>query len=323
MPGGRRRRGARDTSSSETTLLGAAALAAQAKARAPGRRRGKDAFDVRRRRTLVTVSVLVALLGSAVAGFATWLSGADEATADASPRSVQQVSVIGPRYEPTAADRARPPARITPATPLVALTFDDGPSPERTPFVLDVLRAKGARATFFLQGDQVEQYPDIARRVLAEGHEIALHSYEHVYFPDLDQARARDQILRSEEAVTRVFGFRPPMFRYPFGEASPAADAVLAERRLVGGVGWDWRSNLKGDFECPGADALTRLVVTEARDEAVILLHDSGDVLGCPDPQWQYLPRAIDQVRAKGLEFGVVRPTGRVNGDEETAVVAP
>ena len=304
-------------------MLGAAALAAQAKARAPGRRRGKDAFDVRRRRSLVTVTVLVVLLGSGVAGFATWLAGADEATAAAAPRSVQEVSVVGPRYEPTAADRAARPARITPTTPLVALTFDDGPTPERTPYVLDVLRAKGARATFFFQGDQVEKHPDIARRALAEGHEIALHSYEHVYFPDLDQARARDQIVRGEEALTRELGVRPTMFRYPFGEASPAADAVLAERRLVGGVGWDWVSNLKGDFECPGADAVTRFVTTEADDEAVILLHDGGDAINCPDPQWQYLPRAIDAVRDQGLEFGVVRPTGRPNGAEETAVVAP
>lgn len=304
-------------------MLGAAALAAQAKARAPGRRRGKDAFDVRRRRTLMTVTVLVVLLGSGVAGFATWLAGADEATADASPASVQQVNVLGPRHAPTAADRARPPARITPDTPLVALTFDDGPTPERTPYVLDVLAAKGVKATFFFQGDQTEKHPDIARRALAEGHVIALHSYEHVYFPDLDQARARDQIVRGEEALTRELGVRPTMFRYPFGEASPVADAVLAERGLVGGVGWDWRSNLKGDFECPGAEALTRFVVTEARDEAVILLHDGGDAINCPDPQWQYLPRAIDEVRDNGLEFGVVEPSGRSNGDEETAVVAP
>jgi peptidoglycan-N-acetylglucosamine deacetylase len=270
----------------------------------------------------VVVTVLVVLLGSGVAGFATWLAGADEATAEAAP-SVQEVSVVGPRYEPTAADRARTPARITPATPLVALTFDDGPTPELTPYVLDVLKAKGAKATFFFQGDQVEKHPEIARRAQAEGHVIALHSYEHVYFPDLDEARARDQIVRGEEALTRELGVRPTMWRYPFGEASPVADAVLAERRLVGGVGWDWLSTLKGDFECPGADAVTRLVVTESRDDAVILLHDGGDAINCTGPQWEYLPRAIDAVRDKGLEFGVVVPTGRPNGSEETAVVAP
>lgn len=320
MGSGRRRR---DTASEETRLLGVAALAAEA--RTGPRRRGTSAFDVRRRRALVTVSVLVVLLGGSVAGFATWLSGADEATAAAGQpgRKVQQVSVVGPRYEPTAADRARTPTRVTPSTPLVALTFDDGPTPELTPYVLDVLRAKGAKATFFFQGDQVDQHPEIARRALAEGHVIALHSYEHVYFPELDEARARDQIVRGEESLTRELGVRPTMWRYPFGEASPVADAVLAERRLVGGVGWDWKSNLKGDFECPGADAVARFVVTEASDDAVILLHDGGDAISCPGPQWEYLPRAIDTIRAKGMEFGVVVPTGRPNGAEETAVVAP
>lgn len=270
----------------------------------------------------MTVAVLVVVLGSGVAWFATWLSGADEATAEAAP-AVQEVTVVGPRYEPTAADRARVPTRITPTTPLVALTFDDGPTPELTPYVLDVLRAKGAKATFFFQGDQVDKHPEIARRAQAEGHVIALHSYEHVYFPELDQARARDQIVRAEESLTRALGVRPTMWRYPFGEESPVADAVLAERRLVGGVGWDWRSTLKGDFECPGADAVTRFVVTESRDDAVILLHDGGDAATCAGPQWEYLPRAIDAVRDKGLEFGVVVPTGRPNGAGETAVVAP
>jgi peptidoglycan-N-acetylglucosamine deacetylase len=314
-----RRRGSRDTSSTETTLLGAAALAATDRAR---RRRGRAGFDARRRRTLVTVAILVVLLGSGVAGFATWLSGADEAAAEAAPVA-RGFDVVGPRYEPTAADRARTPARITPTTPLVALTFDDGPTPELTPYVLDVLAAKGAKATFFFQGDQVEKHPDIARRAQAEGHVIALHSYEHVYFPDLDGPRAREQIVRAEESLTRALGVRPTMWRYPFGEASPVADAVLAERRLVGGVGWDWKSSLKGDFECPGADAVTRLVVTEARDDAVILLHDGGDAVNCAAPQWEYLPRAIDAVRDRGLELGVVVPTGRPNGAEETAVVAP
>ncbi|MEJ2867532.1 polysaccharide deacetylase family protein [Actinomycetospora sp. OC33-EN08] len=310
----------RDTSAEETTLLGAAALAAQA--RTGPRRRGKEAFDVRRRRTLVTVSFVVVLLGGGVAGFAWLLAGTRDTTPAPVAAAVQQVTV-GPRYQPTAADLSREPARITAGTPLVALTFDDGPTPERTPYVLDVLKAKGAKATFFFQGDQVEKYPDIARRALAEGHAVGLHSYEHVYFPDLDQAGARAQIVRAEETLTAALGVRPTMWRYPFGEASPVADAVLAERRLVGGVGWDWRSNLKGDFECPGADALVRFVVTESRDEAVILLHDGGDAITCPAPQWDYLPRAIDQVRDKGLEFGVIEPTGRPNGAGETAVVAP
>ncbi|WP_433801909.1 polysaccharide deacetylase family protein [Actinomycetospora sp. CA-084318] len=314
MQGGRRRR---ETSSQETTLLGVAALAAEA--RTGPRRRGKSAFDVRRRRTLVTVAMLVVLLGGSVAGFATWLSGADEATA--APPTVQEVSVVGPRYEPTAADRARPPTRITPATPLVGLTFDDGPTPERTPYVLDVLRAKGAKATFFFQGDQVEKHPEIARRALAEGHAVGLHSYEHLYFPELDPQRARDQIVRSEEILTRELGVRPTMWRYPFGEASPAADAVLAERRLVGNVGWDWRSNLPGDFECAGADGLVRLIMAEAKDQAVILLHDGGDAINCPDPQWQYLPRAIDALRADGMEPGVVVPSGRAR--PLVSVVAP
>ena len=72
--------------------------------------------------------------------------------------------------------------------PLIGLTFDDGPSAERTAFVLDVLKEKNVKATFFIQGSHAEQYPDLVRRIKAEGHVIGNHSWDHANFPDLTQA---------------------------------------------------------------------------------------------------------------------------------------
>ena len=67
--------------------------------------------------------------------------------------------------------------------PLIGLTFDDGPSAERTAFVLDILKEKGVRATFFVQGSHAQQYPDLVRRIKAEGHVIGNHSWDHANFP--------------------------------------------------------------------------------------------------------------------------------------------
>ena len=78
--------------------------------------------------------------------------------------------------------------------PLIALTFDDGPSPQRTAFVLDVLKQKGVKATFFLEGSHAQQYPDLVRRIKAEGHVIGNHSWDHANFQDFSQAQQKQQI---------------------------------------------------------------------------------------------------------------------------------
>ncbi|MGE3836136.1 MAG: polysaccharide deacetylase family protein [Acidimicrobiia bacterium] len=195
--------------------------------------------------------------------------------------------------------------------PLVALTFDDGPSRQRTAYVLEVLKQKGVTATFFLQGSNAEANPDLVRRIRDEGHVIGNHSYSHPEFPELTQDQAREEITRTSRILTDITGTAPTLFRYPHGESSPAADEVLKEENLSGGVLWHWDSTLQGDFECPGAARLQKFILTEARDQALILLHDAGNTVDCPVEQWDYLPLAIDALKAKGFDFGVVERADR------------
>ncbi|MDD7937008.1 polysaccharide deacetylase family protein [Actinomycetospora lutea] len=256
-------------------------------------------FDDRRRNVRSLLFFLVALLATVVISFGADFAGAADRGELAS----------GPRYTPTAADRALPPAPDDRAGPRVALTFDDGPSPQLTPYILDVLAAKRVRATFFLQGDHSQAHPELVRRVQAEGHVVANHAWQHPWFPDLGAEDAEQEIRRTNELLTSITGQRPTLFRYPFGQSSPEGDAALARLGLTGGVHWKWTTNRKGDFQCGGADAVTDYVVTEATDQAMILLHDAGDVVGCPPSQLEYLPRAIDQLRARGFTFGVVAPS--------------
>jgi peptidoglycan/xylan/chitin deacetylase (PgdA/CDA1 family) len=270
-------------------------------------------FDDRRRNVRSLLFFLLALLGTVVISVASSVAG----TASDQP-------VAGPRYVPTALDQSLPPSPEARPGPRVALTFDDGPSPQLTPYILDVLAAKRVPATFFLQGDHSEQHPELVRRVHDEGHVVANHAWDHPWFPDLTPEEAEVESQRTNEVLTEVTGVRPTLFRYPFGQPSPGGDAALARLGMSNGVHWKWTSNKPGDFQCPGADALVDYVLTESVDQAMILLHDSGDTVGCPPAQLEYLPRAIDALRARGFTFGVVAPSptaSAVNSGSRAAVV--
>lgn len=272
-------------------------------------------FDDRRRNVRSLLFFLVALLATVVVSIGADFAGAAD----------RGDLVAGPRYTPTAADRALPPAPDDRPGPRVALTFDDGPSPQLTPYILDVLAAKRVRATFFLQGNHSAAHPGLVRRVHAEGHVVANHAWQHPWFPDLTPEEADDEVRRTNELLTELTGQRPTLFRYPFGQASPDGDAALERLGLVGGMHWKWTTNRQGDFQCGGADVVADYVVSEAVDQAMILLHDAGDVVGCPPSQLEYLPRAIDTLRARGFTFGVVAPSSVPSAVNEgsPAVVVP
>lgn len=210
--------------------------------------------------------------------------------------------------------------------PLIGLTFDDGPSPERTAFVLDVLKQKDVKATFFLEGSHAQLYPDLVRRIQAEGHVIGNHSWDHPNFPDLTQANQKQQIDSTNDAIKAVTGEAPKLMRFPFGNSTPYAVGYLNTLGMSGGVVWHWDVGNPGDFECPGAAGVQQYVMAEAAPGAIILLHDAEDVLSCPSTQWTYLAATIDALRAQGYEFGVVAPSATanpVNQGSPAVVVAP
>ncbi|TDT79375.1 peptidoglycan/xylan/chitin deacetylase (PgdA/CDA1 family) [Arthrobacter sp. AG258] len=210
--------------------------------------------------------------------------------------------------------------------PLIGLTFDDGPSPERTAFVLDVLKEKGVKATFFLQGSHAQQYPDLVRRIKAEGHVIGNHSWDHANFPDLTQAGQKQEIDATNTAIGAITGTAPTLVRFPFGNSTPYALNYLRSIGMSGGIQWHWEVGEPGDFECPGAAGVQKYVLDEAAPGAIILLHDGNDVLACPATQWTYLAKTIDALRAMGYDFGVVAPSttaSALNEGSYGVVVAP
>ena len=104
---------------------------------------------------------------------------------------------------------------------VVALTFDDGPDPERTPALLDTLRALEVPATFFLLGNKVDAHPELAARIARDGHEIGNHTYSHPYLPLEAIAHGRAELAATDAAIERATGITPALARPPYGGRSP------------------------------------------------------------------------------------------------------
>lgn len=162
----------------------------------------------------------------------------------------------------------------------VSLTFDDGPDPEQTPRVLEVLRRHGVQATFFLVGERAEAYPDLVRQIVAEGHAIGGHSYRHgPLFPLLSVRQMTEEITRTRAVLEQLTGQAVRLFRPPFGVTNPMVGrAVKACEVQV--VGWSIRS--LDTLSRWSRERVCRRIEKRLHPGAVILLHDrmaEADVL--------------------------------------------
>jgi peptidoglycan/xylan/chitin deacetylase (PgdA/CDA1 family) len=185
--------------------------------------------------------------------------------------------------------------------PSVALTFDDGPSPDVTVRVLDILRQKNAKATFFVVGRQVERHPELARRAVAEGHVVANHTYSHPpLFCFLSPRRLREEIERTQDVIHGIAGVRPRHFRSPVGLRHPLLKEAL-ERANLELVLWRLRTY---DTWPTTRDQLHRRILGRVRPGAIVLLHDR------PGPGTEAmvaaLPDVIDALRHRGYELVTV-----------------
>lgn len=155
---------------------------------------------------------------------------------------------------------------------VVALTFDDGPHPDRTPRVLDILKKHGAQATFFVVGKNAEAHPEIIRRIVAEGHLIGNHTYSHSNrFPWMAESVMKEEIHWCDVVLEKITGRRPTLFRPPFGVSNPSlAKALRRDFRTI--VGWDIRS--LDTIERWSRERVFERVRRRLRPGSVVLLHD-------------------------------------------------
>jgi len=191
--------------------------------------------------------------------------------------------------------------RVRTGRKAVALTFDDGPDPVVTPVLLDLLKRRGVRATFFCTGQRVEEHPDVARRIVAEGHLMANHSFAHSHRTNLFMTRRlREDLARAQEVIARVAGERPKLFRPPVGLTNPRVFRVAAELGLTV-VGW----TVRGLDTRRGAPAkVAERIVRRLRPGAIIMLHDGGVTDGVVVPVMELLLAELDRqgYRAERLD---------------------
>lgn len=175
----------------------------------------------------------------------------------------------------------------------VALTFDDGPDPQRTPAVLDLLARQGVRATFFVVGARAEAHPELVRRMAAEGHVVGNHSYTHSWrFPLRSLGRTVEELRRTGEVLHRITGRQPRLFRPPFGVTNPTI--ARAVRRLgLDPVGWSIRSL---DTMGQSPERVAARILRRLHPGAVILLHDR-----CAGSE-RLVGLLVEGLRSRGLE---------------------
>ena len=190
--------------------------------------------------------------------------------------------------------------RTLDARDRVGLTFDDGPHAEGTPAVLAELRRRGATATFFVVGEQVARRPALARQIVDEGHELALHGYRHVLLLRRSVRELASDLDRSVAAIEDAAGVSPTLYRPPYGVFSSGALAYVRARGwrplLWSRWGRDW-----GRWATP--TSIARRATGNLRPGDVVLLHDS-DAYSSAD-SWRKttaaLPSVLDAVAALGV----------------------
>lgn len=189
---------------------------------------------------------------------------------------------------------------------VIALTFDDGPS-QYSAGVLDVLKEKNVKATFFDVGQQSIAFPDAERRMVAEGHQVASHSNTHPNMPDLDDAALRKDITDGFANIKNASSVDTKVLRSPYGAFGVKQWAVTGDLISMN-VLWDIDTE---DWKMPGENAIHDAVMSGAHNGAIVLMHDGG---GDRTQTVAALPRIIDDLKAQGYEFVTVDQLLQMSG---------
>ncbi len=181
--------------------------------------------------------------------------------------------------------------------PVLSVTFDDGPHPTNTPALLDILRARRIRATFYVVGRNAAAWPDLLRRMVDEGHEIGNHSWSHPRLTLLGESDLLRQIDRTSEAIYKAVKKVPVTLRPPYGLLRPSQARMIHARRAMVTTLWDVDPR---DWQRPGPGVVARRIVSAAHNGAIILAHDIHR------PTIRAMPTALDGLSERGFHFATV-----------------
>ncbi|MEU5144667.1 polysaccharide deacetylase family protein [Streptomyces sp. NPDC021139] len=178
----------------------------------------------------------------------------------------------------------------------IALTFDAGPS-ENSARLLDILKEKQVPATFFLLGKRhIDTYPELVRRMAAEGHEVASHTWTHKILTDAEPDEIRDELERPNKEIERLIGKRPTLMRPPQGRTDDTVHDISRELGLAEVL---WTVTAK-DYKTNDSDLITERVLDQSSRDGIILLHDIYD------GTVPAVPGIIDALKKRGYVFVTV-----------------
>ncbi len=213
----------------------------------------------------------------------------------------------------------------------VAITFDDGPDPTWTPKILDVLKEKNVKATFFLIGVEVEKYPGVAKRIYKEGHEIGNHTFTHPDISNISKRYFEVELNLTEQLFEGKMGVKPVMFRPPYSiDQEPDTADQVRPLELSQDMGFitvgdkvdpnDWRDNPRRSADEIVADVFANLPPCQPGNLScgnIILLHDGG---GDRSDTVKALGMMIDGLKARGYE---IVPVSELMGKTRADVMPP
>lgn len=198
--------------------------------------------------------------------------------------------------------------------PYIAITFDDGPVPEQTPRLLDMLKERGVKATFYVVGTNAAAHPEILRRMVAEGHEIGNHSWSHPALTKLGAAGVKSQMDKTNAAVFAATGENPKTMRPPYGATNASLNRRLNDEFGMKVILWavdplDWKYR--------NAERVANSIVTSTKAGDIILAHDiHGSTVNA-------MPKTLDALLAKGFKFVTVSELLAMDDGSEMARHTP
>jgi peptidoglycan-N-acetylglucosamine deacetylase len=236
--------------------------------------------------------------------------------------AADETSGTSPSPSPTPSPEAAQPTAQKPATwfsvhvngPYIAMTFDDGPSPETTPRLLDILKQRNIKATFFMIGQNAERNPEIVKRILAEGHEIGNHSWTHPQLSKLSDQRVTDEITKTQDAIKNACGYTPVLLRPPYGAITSRQKDWIEKQFGLSIIMW---SVDPFDWKRPGASVIEQRILAGARPGAIILSHDIHK------QTVDAMPATLDALAQKGFKFVTVSQLIAMNQPKTSPTPSP
>ena len=191
--------------------------------------------------------------------------------------------------------------RVLEGKKLVALTFDDGPSAETTPVLLNTLRERDVPATFFMLGSRARNNPDIVKKVKEEGHEVASHTMYHQNLIRIPASAAAADIDEAKGILKSILGHDVSLTRTPYGNVNDTVRGFVGTPIIL------WSVDTL-DWKIKNTDSIVGITMSEVSDGAIILMHDIHPT------SVEAVPRLVDTLRDAGYEFVTVSEMAEMHG---------